>query len=62
MRVTVQQTVYHGADVIKLNLVPIGNISEEAHGIRKINYRFYREKRNTRKISRICVNADLFNI
>ena len=61
MSATVHKILYHGEDVIKYHLVPLGDLSEEAQEKRNKDYRFYREH-NTRKISRNSTNEDLFNI
>lgn len=61
MSATVHKILYHGEDVIKHHLVPLGDLSEEAQEKRNKDYRFYREH-NTRKMSRNFTNEDLFNI
>lgn len=61
MSATVHKILYHGEDVIKYHLVPLGDLSEEAQEKRNKDYRFYREH-NTRKMSRNSTNEDLFNI
>lgn len=61
MSATVHKILYHGEDVIKYHLVPLGDLSEEAQEKRNKDYRFYREH-NTRKMSRNFTNEDLFNI
>lgn len=61
MSATVHKVLYHGEDVIKHHLLPIGDLSEEAQEKRNKDYRYYREH-NTRKMSRSSTNEDLFNI
>jgi hypothetical protein len=50
----------HGSDIIKLALVPIGKLSEEAQEARKKHIKKYREC-NTRKNSSINTIQDLLN-
>lgn len=61
MSSTVHKILYHGEDVIRHHVVPLGDLSEEAQEKRNKDYRFYREH-NTRKITRNSTNEDLFNI
>lgn len=42
-----QKSLYHGGDVIKYHLVPIGDQSEENLKKRNKDYRFYREHNTT---------------
>lgn len=58
---TVHKILYHGENIIQHNMLPIGDLSEEAQEKRNKDYRYFREH-NTRKISRYSTNEDLFNI
>lgn len=61
MPTTVHKILFHGEQIIQHNMLPIGDLSEEAQEKRNKDYRFFREH-NTRKISRYCTNEDLINI
>ncbi|GBP06660.1 hypothetical protein EVAR_71786_1 [Eumeta japonica] len=58
---TVHKILYHGEQIIQHNMLPIGDLSEEAQEKRNKDYRFFREH-NTRKISRYHTNEDLITI
>lgn len=60
MPVTVHKILYHGSEIIKSFLIPIGQLSEEAMEARNKHFRQYREHR-TRKISRTIANEDLLH-
>lgn len=61
MPTTVHKVLYHGKDVIQNNVLPMGDLSEEAQEKRNKDYRYFREH-NTRKMNRKCTNEDLLNI
>lgn len=58
---TVHKVLYHGEKIIEHNMLPIGDLSEEAQEKRNKDYRYFREH-NTRKMSRCNTNEDLLNI
>lgn len=60
MPVTVHKILYHGTEIIKSFLLPIGQLSEEAMKARNKHFRQYREQ-HTKKISRISNNEDLLH-
>ena len=60
MPLTVHKILIHGSSVIKNSILPIGHFSEEVlEASHKICKKFRRD--NTRKISRIATNKDLFS-
>lgn len=58
MPATVHKVLYHGMDIIKTFIIPIGQMSEEAQEARNKEIRRYRES-FTRKNSRTNTNDDL---
>ena len=60
MPVTVHKVLFHGKEIIKSAIVPIGQMSEEAQEARNKDIRRYREF-FTRKTSRVNTNKDLMN-
>jgi hypothetical protein len=61
MKATVHRILYHGERIIENNLLPIGELSEEAQEKRNKDYRYFREH-NTRKMTREKSNEDLIHI
>lgn len=60
MPVSVHKILFHGKDIIRSCILPIGQLSEEAQEARNKDTRKFREL-FTRKTSRIDTNTDLFN-
>lgn len=60
MPVPVHKILIHGSDVMRREVVPIGQLSEEVQESRHKEVRRYREY-NTRKTSRIKTNEDLMH-
>jgi hypothetical protein len=60
MPVTVHKILYHGPEIIKSFLLPVGQLSEEAMEARNKHFRQYR-KQHTRKISIISTNENLLH-
>lgn len=58
MPVSVHKILFHGKEIIDANILPIGQLSEEAQEARNKDNRKYREL-FTRKSSRILTNTDL---
>lgn len=58
MPVSVHKILFHGSDIIKSCLLPIGQFSEEAQETTNKIIRRYREL-FTRKTSRVDTNTDL---
>lgn len=58
---SVHKILIHGADIIESLPLPIGQLSEDVQEARHKEFRFYREH-NTRKISRVKTNEDLFHM
>lgn len=58
MPATVHKVLYHGTQIIKTSIIPIGQMSEEAQEARNKDIRRYRES-FTRKNSRTNTNDDL---
>lgn len=61
MPATVHKLLIHSTEVIKMAIVPIGQLSEEAQEARNKDCRRFREH-NTRKCSRHATNRDLLNV
>lgn len=61
MTPSLHKLLIHGPDIIEALPLPIGNFSEEAQESRNKDFRWYREH-NTRKMSRIECNEDLFHM
>lgn len=61
MSATVHKILYHGREVIERNILPLGELSEEAQEAKNKDYRHFRLT-NTRKTSRLHQNEDLFNM
>ncbi len=57
---SVHRILMHGADTIKYNIIPIGQLTEEAAEARNKDFRRYREY-HTRKFNRVVTNQDLLN-
>lgn len=60
MPATVHKILFHGSEIIKYAIVPIGQLSEEVIEARHKQFRKYRLE-NTRKISRKATNTDLLH-
>lgn len=60
MPVSVHKILFHGRDIIRSCILPIGQLSEEAQEARNKDTRKFRQL-FTRKTSRINTNTDLFN-
>jgi len=60
MPVTVHKILYHGPEIIKSFLLPVGQLSEEAMETQNKHFWQYR-KQHTRKISRISTIEDLLH-
>lgn len=60
MPATVHKILFHGAEVIKCALLPIGHLSEEAAEARNRDFKRYREVRS-RKCNRKFANEDILN-
>lgn len=60
MPATVHKILFHGAEVIKCALLPIGHLSEEAAEARNRDFKRYREVRS-RKCNREFANEDILN-
>lgn len=60
MTPTLHKILVHGTTIIKLALLPIGQLSEEAAEARNKHLRSYRQD-FTRKFSRELCNKDVFN-
>lgn len=58
MPITVHKVLFHGCDLIREAILPIGQLSEEAQEARNKEIRRYREL-FTRKTSRTDTNSDL---
>lgn len=61
MTPSLHKLLIHGPDIIEALPLPIGNFSEEAQEARNKDFRWYREH-NTRKMSRVECNEDLFHM
>lgn len=61
MPVTLHKLLVHGADIVRFHHLPFGQLSEEALEARHKDCRRFREH-NTRKISRVATNTDLFRM
>lgn len=57
---SVHRILLHGADTIKHNFIPIGQLTEEAAEARNKDFRRYREH-HSRKVSRVATNQDILN-
>lgn len=60
MPATVHKILFHGAEIIKDAMIPIGHLSEEAAEARNKDFRKYRELRS-RKCNRKLTNEDILN-
>lgn len=60
MPATVHKILFHGAEIIKYAIIPIGQLSEEVIEARHKEFRKYRLE-NSRKISRKATNEDLLH-
>lgn len=59
MPITVHKVLFHGGEISKESILPLGQLSEEAMEARNKDTRKFRE-RFTRKHSRVATNDDLF--
>lgn len=57
---SVHRVLLHGAETIRHNIVPIGQLTEEAAEARNKDFRRYREH-HTRKHNRVVTNQDILN-
>lgn len=57
---TVHKILIHGPFIIENNLLPIGDLSEEALEARHKHFKLYRSS-FARKFSRVATNQDIFN-
>lgn len=60
MPVSIHKLLIHGGEIIKNAIVPIGQLSEDAQEANHKYFRKFREN-NSRKMSRIQNNEDIFN-
>lgn len=61
MPVTLHKILFHSSKIIEFNILPIGQLSEEAQEARNKDCRRFREL-NTRKRSRVTTNKDLMSM
>lgn len=61
MSPTLHKILVHGKEIIENNLLPLGELSEEAQECKNKDYKIFRLS-NTRKNSRLNQNEDLINI
>lgn len=61
MSATVHKVLYHGGNVMRHHIFPLGELSEEAQEAKNKEYKKYRLN-NTRKNSRLNQNTDLFTM
>lgn len=57
---SVHRILMHGAQTIRYNILPIGQLTEEAAEARNKDFRRYREH-HSRKFSRTATNQDILN-
>lgn len=57
---SVHRVLMHGAATIKHNILPIGQLTEEASEARNKDFRRYREH-HSRKINRVATNQDVLH-